>query len=139
MHFRNKTSFLLPTLLLCFASLASLFAQPKAPMQIQQQWGDQLNGTYINPILPADYSDPDVIRVGEKYYMVASDFHFIGMQILESDDMVNWRVVTQVYDRFDYPGWDTNRHYAGGYGRLRCVIRRDVSTSISAHPTKGSS
>ena len=36
-------------------------------MQIQQQWGDQLNGTYINPILPADYSDPDVIRVGEKY------------------------------------------------------------------------
>ena len=114
MHFRNKASFLLSTLLLCFAPLASLFAQPKAPQQIQQQWGDQLNGTYINPILPADYSDPDVIRVGEKYYMVASDFHFIGMQILESDDMVNWRVVTQVYDRFDYPGWDTNKHYAGG-------------------------
>lgn len=114
MHFRNKASFLLSTLLLCLAPLASLSAQPKAPMQIQQQWGDQLNGTYINPILPADYSDPDVIRVGEKYYMVASDFHFIGMQILESDDMVNWRVITQVYDRFDYPGWDTNKHYAGG-------------------------
>ena len=77
-------------------------------------WGDQGNGTYINPILNADYSDPDVIRVGEKYYMVASDFHFIGMQILESDDMVNWRVVTQVYDRFDLPGWDANAHYAGG-------------------------
>ena len=78
------------------------------------QWGDQGNGTYINPILNADYSDPDVIRVGERYYMVASDFHFIGMQILESDDMVNWRLVTQVYKRFDLPGWDSNQHYAGG-------------------------
>ncbi len=82
-------------------------------------WGDQGNGTYINPILNADYSDPDVIRVGEKYYMVASDFHFVGMQILESDDMVNWRILTQVYRRFavdgvDLPGWDTNERYAGG-------------------------
>ncbi len=77
-------------------------------------WGDQGNGTYINPVLNADYSDPDVIRVGEKYYMVASDFHFLGMQILESDDMVNWRILTQVYHRFDLPGWDSNERYAGG-------------------------
>ena len=47
-------------------------------------WGDQGNGTYVNPILNADYSDPDAIRVGDKYYMVASDFHFMGMQMLES-------------------------------------------------------
>ena len=80
----------------------------------QTAWGDQGNGTYVNPVLNADYSDPDVIRVDSKYYMVASDFHFIGMQILESDDMVNWRIVTQVYDRFDLPGWDTNEKYAGG-------------------------
>ena len=77
-------------------------------------WGDQGNGTFINPVLNADYSDPDVIRVGEKYYMVASDFHFIGMQILESEDMVNWRIITQVYGRFDFPGWDSNERYAGG-------------------------
>lgn len=77
-------------------------------------WGDQGNGTYINPILNADYSDPDVIRVGEKYYMVASDFHFVGMQLLESDDMVNWRILTQVYHRFALPGWSTNERYAGG-------------------------
>ena len=69
-------------------------------------WGAQGNGTYFNPILNGDWSDPDVIRVGEKYYMVASDFHFVGMQVLESDDLVNWRIVTQVYDRFDLPGWD---------------------------------
>ena len=78
------------------------------------KWGDQGNGTYINPILNADYSDPDVIRVGSKYYMVASDFHFLGMQVLESDDMVNWKLISQVYDRFDFPGWDDNKRYAGG-------------------------
>ena len=77
-------------------------------------WGDQGNGTYINPVLNADFSDPDVIRVGEKYYMVASDFHFLGMQVLESDDMVNWRYISQIYSRFDEPGWDSNAHYAGG-------------------------
>lgn len=77
-------------------------------------WGDQGDGTYVNPVLNADYSDPDVIRVGRKYYMVASDFHFLGMQILESDDLINWKVLTQLYSRFDLPGWDENRHYAGG-------------------------
>ena len=76
--------------------------------------GDQGDGTYRNPVLNADFSDPDVIRVGEKYYMVASDFHFIGMQVLESDDMVNWRYISQIYHRFDEPGWDENAHYAGG-------------------------
>ena len=78
----------------------------------QTKWGDQGDGTYINPVLNSDYSDPDVIRVGKKYYMVASDFHFIGMQVLESEDMVNWTVISQIYDRFDLPGWDTNSHYS---------------------------
>ena len=78
------------------------------------RWGDQGDGTYRNPVLNADFSDPDIIRVGTKYYMVASDFHFIGMQVLESDDMVNWRYVSQIYSRFDEPGWDENNHYAGG-------------------------
>lgn len=77
-------------------------------------WGDQGNNTYINPVLNADFSDPDVIRVGDKYYMVASDFHFMGMQVLESDDMVNWQYVSQIYSRIDEPGWDSNQHYAGG-------------------------
>ena len=77
-------------------------------------WGDQLDGTFKNPVLNADFSDPDVIRVGEKFYMVASDFHFIGMQVLESDDMINWHYISQIYNRFDEPGWDNNQHYAGG-------------------------
>ena len=52
-------------------------------------WGDTGDGKYANPVLAADYSDPDVIRLGDKYYMVASDFHFMGMQVLESVDLVN--------------------------------------------------
>lgn len=82
--------------------------------QLTLDWGDQHNGTYKNPVLNADYSDPDVIRVGDKYYMVASDFHYLGMQVLESSDLVNWQLVSQIYDRFDYAGWDANRHYGGG-------------------------
>ena len=77
-------------------------------------WGDQGNGTYTNPVINADFSDPDVIRVGQKYYMVASDFHFMGMQVLESEDMVNWRYISQIYSKINEPGWDQNLHYAGG-------------------------
>ena len=77
-------------------------------------WGDQGDGTFRNPVLNADFSDPDVICVGTKYYMVASDFHFLGMQVLESEDMVNWQYISQIYSRFDEPGWDENAHYAGG-------------------------
>lgn len=77
-------------------------------------WGDQGNGTYINPILAADYSDPDVIRHGDMYYMVASDFHFMGIQILKSRDMVNWEYVTRIYDRIEMPGYDINDRYGSG-------------------------
>lgn len=62
----------------------------------------------------ADYSDPDVIRVRDKYYMIASDFHFLGMQVLESSDMINWKLISQIYHHFDFPGWDNNQQYAGG-------------------------
>ena len=84
------------------------------PLSAQLRWGDQGNGTFINPVLNADYSDPDIIRVEDKYYMVASDFNHLGMQVLESSDMVNWTLISQIYDRMDYPGWDTNEHYGGG-------------------------
>jgi xylan 1,4-beta-xylosidase len=101
-----KRNLILFVLLICAVSGKSQVLSPR--------WGDQGNGTYINPILNADYSDPDVIRVGNKYYMVASDFHFLGMQVLESNDMVNWKLVSQIYHRFDFPGWNDNQQYAGG-------------------------
>jgi len=55
---------------------------------------DNGDGTYNNPILNADYSDPDVIRVGKKFYMTASSFNCIpGLPILESNDLVNWKLI----------------------------------------------
>ena len=77
-------------------------------------WGDQGNGTYINPILNADYSDPDAIRVGDKYYLVCSEFHFMGMPVLESDDLVNWRIIGNVYDNIDYPEYGRFERYGSG-------------------------
>ena len=81
---------------------------------IDTRWGDLGDGTFANPVLNADYSDPDVIRVGEKYYMTCSEFHFMGMVILESDDMVNWTVINRIYDRLDFPKYYTNEKYGGG-------------------------
>ncbi len=49
---------------------------------------------YNNPIINSDYSDPDVIRVGDKYYMTSSSFNCIpGLPILESIDLVNWKLI----------------------------------------------
>lgn len=57
-------------------------------------------GIYRNPILFADYSDPDVIRDGSNYYLIASTFHFVpGIPILESPDLVHWTIVGHVVDR----------------------------------------
>jgi beta-xylosidase len=57
-------------------------------------------GVYHNPILFADYSDPDVIRDGANYYLIASTFHFVpGIPILESGDLVHWTIVGHVVDR----------------------------------------
>jgi len=60
-----------------------------------QVWvADNGDGTYKNPILYADYSDPDAIRVGDDYYMTASSFNCIpGLPILHSKDLVNWKLI----------------------------------------------
>ena len=69
---------------------------------------DQRDGTYKNPVLYADYSDPDVIRVGEDYYMTASSFNCApGLPILHSKDMVNWQLVNHALP-FQVP----NEHFS---------------------------
>jgi len=55
-------------------------------------WAD--GDTYTNPIIPADYSDPDVIRVGDDFYLTASSFNCVpGLAILHSRDLVNWKII----------------------------------------------
>lgn len=60
---------------------------------------DLNNGNYRNPILYADYSDPDAIRVGEDYFMIASSFcNSPAIPLLHSKDLVNWKVVNYVLE-----------------------------------------
>lgn len=55
---------------------------------------DNGNGTYTNPVLYADYSDPDAVAVGDDYYLTASSFNCIpGLPILHSKDLVNWEII----------------------------------------------
>ena len=55
---------------------------------------DNEDGSYTNPVIYADYSDPDVIRVGDDFFLTASSFNCVpGLPILQSSDLVNWRIV----------------------------------------------
>ena len=60
-----------------------------------QAWQPDLgNGEYQNPVIYADYSDPDVCRVGDDYYMTSSSFNCVpALQILHSKDLVNWEII----------------------------------------------
>lgn len=78
-------------------------------------WGDLGCGYYRNPVLNGDFSDPDVIRVGDDFYMVCSDFHYMGMQVLHSSDLVNWSIIGRVYDRLDIdPAYGAMNAYGKG-------------------------
>ena len=63
---------------------------------VSEVWcADLGNGYYKNPVLYADYSDPDACRVGDDFYMTSSSFNCIpGLQILHSKDLVNWEIVS---------------------------------------------
>jgi len=76
-----------------FAFANSSFAQ-KAN-EISKVWvSDNGDGTYTNPVLHADYSDPDAIRVGDDFFLTASSFNCVpGLPILHSRDLVNWELI----------------------------------------------
>ncbi len=74
------------------------------------------NGRYKNPILFADYSDPDVIRVDDDFYMVASSFNVMpGIPVLHSKDLVNWDIIGHVYDRLPFEEFDKPNHGRGSW------------------------
>src|SRR5688572_6404374 len=93
-------------------ALVTLFSVFESPAQatlstnhesrpVSKVWvADNGNGTYKNPIIHADYSDPDVIRVGNDFYLVASSFNAVpGLPILHSKDLVNWTIIGHVFKR----------------------------------------
>ncbi len=72
----------------------------------------------LNPIIPLDYPDPDVIRVGNKYYMVTTSMYFMpGCEILESDDLINWSHTTYVYDMLEDTPKENLTDPKGAYGK----------------------
>lgn len=68
---------------------------------VSKAWvSDNGNGTYKNPVINADYSDPDAIRVGDDYYLISSSFnHAPGLPILHSKDLVNWTIIGHALKR----------------------------------------
>ena len=72
------------------------------------------DGSYQNPILVMDYSDPDVCRVGEDYYMVASSFTYLpGVPLLHSRDLVHWEQLAWCVEKLPFARYDRPAHGCG--------------------------
>ena len=129
-HIKTASFAVLASLALC-AGLNSN-AQEKREWGKWDRWGDLGNGTYLNPVIPADYSDLDCIRVGDDYYAITSTFQFSpGMTIIHSKDLVNWRIagnavpdLTQIGEALNWTKMDrpargiwagTLRHHDGRF------------------------
>ncbi|AZT91394.1 carbohydrate-binding protein [Caldicellulosiruptor changbaiensis] len=94
------------TLVICLILSAFVnFQINKAYSSSNQQGGSKLlqnNTIASNPIILADIPDPDIIRVGNDYYMVSTTMHMTpGVPIMHSTDLVNWRIIGYVYDRLE--------------------------------------
>jgi beta-xylosidase len=98
---KQATLFLCILACLCGRGAAQTIAPGNANNTVSKVWvADNGDGTYKNPILHADYSDPDVVRVGDDYYLVASSFNAApGLPVLHSKDLVNWTILAHVFQR----------------------------------------
>ncbi len=98
-----------------------------------KMWNADLgNGMYKNPILYADYSDPDACRVGEDYFMIASSFcNAPGLPVLHSKDLVNWKVVNYIYPKLPDKRYDKPVH---GCGVWAPAIRYHEGTYFACVP-----
>ena len=92
-----KIKFVIVFFQVCF--VLSLHSQ----YYISKVWTADLgNGKFKNPVLHADYSDPDVCRVGDDYYMTASSFACVpGLPVLPSRDLVNWKLIGHAIERLE--------------------------------------
>jgi xylan 1,4-beta-xylosidase len=79
---------------------APLIAAAASPAR---HWtADNGNGTYSNPLFNEEFEDPDIIRVGDDYYLAGTTMHMMpGVQIMHSKDLVNWKLVGYAVDKLD--------------------------------------
>ncbi|UYQ95971.1 glycoside hydrolase 43 family protein [Chitinophaga horti] len=87
--------------LLLAGGLTAPLAATAQQQALSKVWvADNGNGTYKNPVINADYSDPDAIRVGNDFYMISSSFNMSpGLPILHSKDLVNWTLIGHALQR----------------------------------------
>ena len=108
----NKLLIATFSLALCAGSISALAQNGQVSAQkklvTQQQPGrmtwsaDNGNGTYTNPLFYDEFSDPDIIRVGEDYYLAGTTMHSVpGLVVLHSKDLVNWEFSSYCFDRLD--------------------------------------
>jgi beta-xylosidase len=90
-------------------------AAANSPANSIAPWSpDNGDGTFTNPIIFADYSDPDAIRVGDDFYLTSSSFScFPGLPILHSKDLVNWTIIGHAIDKYPIPQF-SHPHHGGG-------------------------
>lgn len=132
--------------------------------QAQSSWtADNGNGTFTNPLFYDEFSDPDILRVGDDYYLAGTTMHAVpGLVILHSKDLVNWENVAYCFDRFDFPEdrfalrnhqeiygqgiWAPCIRYANGQfyvfsninGKgLQCYTAKDIKGPWEHHNMKG--
>lgn len=134
-----------------------------ASAQATSWTADNGNGTYTNPLLYDEFSDPDIIRVGDDYYLAGTTMHAVpGVAILHSKDLVNWENVSYCFDRFDFNDdafslkngkevygqgiWAPCIRYANGQfyiysnvnGKgLQCYTSKDIKGPWTHHNMKG--
>ena len=90
--------------------VSSAFASSETTDQVRKRsWSpDNGNGTFTNPLMWGDWPDPDVIRVGDDFYLTSTSMHYLpGCPIVKSKDLVNWTMAGYAIERFDEdPRWD---------------------------------
>lgn len=119
MMYHSTCSFkCLPCLLILGCILT--FLQACAPVQRHILFSsDNGDGTYTNPVINADYPDPDIIRVGEDYYMVSSSFVAMpGIPVCHSKDLINWQIIGHAYDSITFQPQYRMENEKTAYSRL---------------------
>jgi len=90
-------------ILLLLSSTLFCFAQGNGALKPKSWTSDNGNGTFTNPLFYDEFSDPDMIRVGDDYYLTGTTMHAMpGLPVLHSKDLVNWKFLCYVVDKLDF-------------------------------------
>lgn len=84
------------------APLTLALTLPAAVLAAASWTADNGNGTFTNPLFYDEFSDPDLIRVGEDFYLAGTTMHSMpGLVVLHSKDLVNWKFLSYAFDRLE--------------------------------------